>query len=90
MKVLCLKNRWDEKLIFNMVDSNEAEVDNLIDTLKLANRYTIENDFPGFFFETADSDYAETNDIVAFVNDYNDIVAPCEYEVLDVINIKEV
>lgn len=87
MKVLCLKNRWDKKLLFNMVNTNIMEIDNLLDTLKMANNYTIENDMPGYFFEAKDADpaYIKENDIIAFVNNYNEIVCPNEYEVLNVI-----
>lgn len=87
MKVLCLKNRWGQKLLFNMVNTNFLERDNILATLKIANDYTIENDHPGYFFETKDADpnYIEENDVMSFVNSYDEIVAPCDYEVLDVI-----
>ena len=76
MGKLILKNRWNETLEFEIEN-------NLINTLKKANDYTVENDMSGFFFEVKDADpeYIRKENIPTFINSYGEEVAPSEYEI---------
>lgn len=76
MSKLILTSRWGDKLIFNIKE-------NLEDTLKEANIFTLDNDFPGFFFdvEDADPEYIKENNIPTFIDEYKKLVAPVEYEI---------
>ena len=76
MGKLILTSRWGDKLIFNMRETLE-------DTLKEANRFTIDNDFPGFFFEVKDADpeYIREENIPTFINDYGEELAPTKYSI---------
>lgn len=76
MGKLILTSRWGDKLIFNMRETLE-------DTLKEANMFTLDNDFPGFFFdiEDADSEYIKEENIPIFIDEYGKEVAPVNYEI---------
>ena len=77
MKQLILKNRWGYKLTFEWKGT-------LIDTLKFAQEYCLENDEVGYFFETKDADqeWLKSSDCPTFVNSYGDEVGPAEeYEI---------
>ena len=76
MGKLILTSRWGDKLIFNMRETLE-------DTLKEANMFTLDNDFPGFFFdiEDADPEYIKEENIPIFIDEYGKEVAPVEYEI---------
>lgn len=76
MEKLILTSRWGDKLIFDMKESLE-------DTLKEANRYTVENDMTGFFFEVEDADpeYIRRENIPTFIDDYGKEIAPNKYDI---------
>lgn len=78
MKKVIIKGRWNEPITHKWEGS-------LIDTLIAMNEYTIENDMPGYFFEieNADREWLRTTDLPIFVNNYGELLAPNDYEVVD-------
>ena len=81
-KTLVLKNRWNETLEFDFRE-------NLIETLKYANKYTVENDLPGFFFETEDADEEYVKNLPVFTDEFGAEIAPCDYEIKGEENMNE-
>ena len=80
MKTLTITNRWNETLQFSW--NND-----LITTLKEANKYTVDNDEIGYFFEVenADQDWIKKEGIPVFEDEYGKLVAPNEYKVREVL-----
>ena len=90
MHLMFLNSVWGKKLPFKL-RGEAGNYNDIVETLKFAYEYTIENDLPGYFFEVteADSDYISGNNVITFTNRHGVRIMPYQYEIWDLSNVIE-
>lgn len=78
MKRVVIRGRWNDPIEFDWQGD-------LITTLHEMNKWTLDKDMPGYFFEIEDADkeYIKETNLPIFVNEYGTLLAPCDLMIVE-------